>query len=398
MKRLLLSTTLALVMTGCSSVPEHNAIAEDHAMQAKPIGVDNTRYWGNELNFSYEYLEQVINAQVKNQNEQNSLDILALSGGGANGAFGAGILAAWTETGVRPEFDMVTGISTGAILAIFAFLGEEYDDYVVDFYTNYSDGDLFQSKGLLAALRSMSMFNISPYEKMVRDTITPDLLSMVAEGHNNGRLLLVGTTHLESQRFSVWNMGAIAAQNNEESEQLFENIILASTAIPGAMPAVQIDVKHNHIDYQELHVDGGVARQVFFLPDTISASSLKNSALSKERNLYVIRNGEFLPQWKDLSPAVVEVSARSLNTIIKYQGRSDVMRIYDQATQADIDFNFAHIDTDFTAKKQSKKQFDQEHMRKLFDYGYNKMAQGALWEKRPPEFDTLTVDLVTRKP
>lgn len=393
MNKILLSLGFLVTLAGCSTVPEHHGVPESLAMQVKPIGVDNTRTWGNDTRVSYEFLETFIDNYMSRKTHSDSLEILALSGGGANGAFGAGILSAWTEKGTRPEFDLVTGVSTGAILAVFAFLGTEYDYHIVDFYTNSSDDDLFKAKDFLAAFRSMSMLNVSPYEKLVRDTIDTELLSVVAEGYRHGRLLLIGTTHLESQRLSVWNMGAIAAQNTAASEKLFEDIILASTAIPGAMPAVQIEVEHGDTSYQELHVDGGVARQVFLLPDTVSASSLEKGVLAKKRQLYVIRNGEFSPSWQEVTPSLVAISSRSLNTIIKYQGRSDVMRIYNQANQANIEFNFAHIDNDFKEVNETKEQFNPEHMQKLFQYGFEKMSQDALWVDRPPEFDSLTIDV-----
>ncbi|MCL1093453.1 patatin-like phospholipase family protein [Shewanella kaireitica] len=397
MKSILLTAALSLFLAGCNTVPDHNSAPESLAYELKPMGVSNIRSWGNQAEFSYDYLETLQDNYLARHEKPTKLQVLALSGGGANGAFGAGILTAWTKTGTRPEFDMVTGVSTGAILAIFAFIGSDYDEHVVDFYTNYGYEDLFKAKGLLTSLRSMAILNISPYETLVRETITPQLLSKVAEGFHHSRLLLIGTTHLESQRLSIWNMGAIAAQNTPQSEKLFEDIILASTAIPGAMPAVQIDMEYGNETYQELHVDGGVARQVFFLPDTLSAHSFKEGVLAQERSLYVIRNGEFLPQWQEVTPSLVEVSSRSLNTIIKYQGRSDVMRIFGQANQANIEFNFAHIGNDFTDINKSQEQFNPEHMKKLFNYGHLKMIEGDLWLKRPPEFDSLILKVTAKK-
>ncbi|WP_337972440.1 patatin-like phospholipase family protein [Vibrio comitans] len=317
-------------------------------------------------------------------------NILALSGGGANGAFGAGVLSAWSDSGERPDFDIVTGVSTGAIISVFAFLGSDYDYEIIDFYTNSSDEDLYSKKSIFSIINSTSVLDIEPFENMLRDTITPNILEKVAEKHAQGKALLIGTTNLDTQRLSVWNMGEIAAIGTKESEALFENIILASTAVPGAMPAVQIDVQIDGQTYQEVHVDGGVARQVFLFPDSWDIASM-NPQKSHDLNIYVIRNGEFLPRWATTEMTLANVASRSLDTIIKYQGRSDVMQIYHQAVAAGANFHFSHIGEDFVTEKDPSLQFDNPYMRALYDYGYEQTKQGLVWDHEPPTYRTQSI-------
>ena len=388
---------IAALLAGCGSVPQHNSTPDVSLAHVNPIGLENVRTWGNmtHTDISVDHLGDFYSHyQSKLTAVDKPFNILALSGGGANGAFGAGILTAWSEKGTRPDFDIVTGVSTGAILSVFAYLGTEYDYEIIDFYTNYNDSDLYIKKGLFRGLLGTSLFNIKPFEEMVRDTITPEFLTKVAAIHYEGRRLYIGTAHLESQRLSVWNMGEIASHATPESEKLFEDIILASTAVPGAMPGVQIDVEYQGEQYHELHVDGGVARQVFLFPDTISAKSLNNSYVGRRPEVYVIRNGEFLPYWKSVAPSTKEISGRSLETIIKYQGRSDVLRIYQQSQEASMNFHFAHVDSDFNVSKTTAQHFDQQHMQTLFDYGYQKMMNKQIWQTKPPEFDQYSLEMV----
>ncbi len=282
---------------------------------------------------------------------------------------------------------MVTGVSTGAIISVFAFLGSDYDSHIIDFYTNYSDVDLYTTRSLLSIQRMTSLFDIEPFEMKVRETITPELLEEVAKRYQDGKILVMGTTNLDTQRLTVWNMGAIAALGTVESEILFENIILASTAVPGAMPAVQIDVSYEGEIYQEVHVDGGVARQVFLFPDSWDLSALADEH-NQTLNVYVIRNGEFLPRWSETEMTLSSVVSRSRDTIIKYQGRGDVMQIYRQAQQANANFYFAHIDENFDIERDPELQFDRAYMQSLYEYGFDLGSQQETWDSEPPVYGT----------
>ncbi len=277
---------------------------------------------------------------------------------------------------------MVTGVSTGAIISVFAFLGSDYDSYIIDFYTNYSDADLFTTRSVFSIQNSTSIFDTEPFELKVRETITSELLEEVAIRYKDGKVLIMGTTNLDTQRLTSWNMGAIAELGTEESEILFENIILASAAVPGIMPAVQIDVTYKGESYQELHVDGAVTRQVLLFPDYWDLSSMEDD--KRTLNVYVIRNGEILPRWSETKMTLSSVVSRSLDTMIKYQGRDDVMRIYRQAQQVSANFYFVHIDESFQYEIEPELRFDPKYMKSLYRYGYELGMKPEPWSTEPP--------------
>ncbi|MBX9584453.1 MAG: patatin-like phospholipase family protein, partial [Gemmataceae bacterium] len=189
---------------------------------------------------------------------------LALSGGGMYGAFGAGLGAGWTETGARPQFDVVTGISVGSLIAVFLFLGPRYDDLLRDEVVGVSRSDLLRLRLIATVPFAGALFNTAPIERRIERAYTPRVLAEVAAAHAAGRRLYVGTTNLDTRRLVVWDMGAIASQGTPEAYALFRRVLLASSSIPGAFPPVRLPVEVNGRRYEELHVDGGVSDEVFF--------------------------------------------------------------------------------------------------------------------------------------
>ena len=187
-------------------------------------------------------------------------------GGGANGAFGAGLLKGWTESGTRPAFKLVTGISTGALIAPFAFLGSGYDATLEDFYTTITTKDIYRERSYFAILFDpSSMTDTTPLQKIVAKQVDENVLAAVAQAHRQGRRLFIGTTNMEAGKLVIWDMGAIAASGKPGALELFRKVMLASAAIPVAFPPVFIPVKAAGKEYEEMHVDGGTAAQVFFL-------------------------------------------------------------------------------------------------------------------------------------
>ena len=200
---------------------------------------------------------------LPNRRAQN---YLALSGGGAYGAFTVGVLNGWTESGKRPEFDVVTGISTGAMIATYAFLGPKYDAMVRDYYANNTSSDLFRMRRPLSLLWADSLATTEPLQKTLEAAITPELLHEVAEAHLKGRRLYIGTTNLDTRKLVIWDMGAIASSGQPDAAKIYRDVILASSAVPGFLPPVYIDVEVNGQSYREMHVDGGATSAVFFQP------------------------------------------------------------------------------------------------------------------------------------
>jgi hypothetical protein len=306
----------------------------------------------------------------QNPADSNGCSILALSGGGANGAFGAGILCGWTQSGCRPKFQVVTGISTGALIAPLAFLGSGYDDELKRIYTSISDKDIFDIRGLfgfVGMLWNESYADTSPLSKLLEETITPEKLQAIAREHARGRRLYIGTTYLDAQRFIIWDMGAIASSKNPKAPEIFRKVMLASAAFPGAFPPVCFTVDANGQKYDEMHVDGGVVTGVFCYFRPLSETGQHPA---KPCKIYVIKNGIGAPDQKEVQRNAIKILEHSFYTMMKMQTWSDLNRIYWLAKNDDAEFAYMCIPKDYVPK--TKKMFDPVEMKKLFDIGCEK--------------------------
>ena len=194
---------------------------------------------------------------------------LAISGGGDNGAYTAGLLNGWTAAGTRPEFKLVTGISTGALIAPFAFLGPKYDATLKEVYTTISPKDVLVPRSLLAGFLSDAMADNAPLWALTRKSVTADLLKEIAAEYAKGRFLLIATADLDARRGIIWDMGKIASYGTPQALDLFVSIMIASASIPVGFPPTMIDVEVDGKRYQEMHVDGGIMAQVFVYPASI---------------------------------------------------------------------------------------------------------------------------------
>jgi hypothetical protein len=359
---------------------------------ATPIGYRGIRYWGDaELKKFNEVsalrLEQVRAAHAQDPSiPLENAYYLAVSGGGGDGAFGAGLLAGWTKAGTRPQFEVVTGISTGALTAPYAFLGPACDGKLKEVYTTITDKDVMRNTGPLGAVFGASLTDNSPLKALVARYVTPELVDRIGEENAKGRRLLVGTTNLDAQRPVVWDMTAIAASGNPDRVQLFRDVLIASAAIPGVFPPQLIRVQADGKLYEELHVDGGTTTQAFLLSAENSLKDVdKALKFPRKRALYVIMNGTFAPQAEKTETKTLAIATRSISTLIKNQSIGDAYKLYAQSHRDGVSFNIASIPADFTVK--AKSEFDQDYMRKLYDFGYG-LGQGpGVWEKTPPDYD-----------
>lgn len=309
---------------------------------------------------------------------------LAISGGGDDGAFGAGFLNGWTVSGNRPEFNLVTGVSTGALIAPFAFLGPRYDPVLEKFYTTTSSENIFKRRGLLRGLFGDAMADTLPLANMIEQTVDQPLLDAIAHEYAKGRLLLVGTTNLDTLEPVIWNLTAIAASNDPDALHLFRRVLLASASIPGAFPPVMIDVDVQGKKFQEMHVDGGVMTQVFAYPPSLPAA-LTDKVPPRKRILYVIRNGRFTSEWQEVPRRTKLIATRSIGSLTKTQGVGDLYRIFASSHRDGVEFNLAFIPTSFTAV--SRHPFDYVYMRKLYDTARQLAASGYQWNRNPPGFE-----------
>jgi hypothetical protein len=310
-------------------------------------------------------------------------NFLAISGGGDNGAFGAGLLIGWTERGDRPQFKLVTGVSTGALIAPFAFLGSNYDGVLRYVYTEVDQSAIFESRSMMTAVFNDALKDTTPLYQLISRYVDDQMMAAIANEYRKGRLLLIGTTDLDAQRPVIWNIGAIAASGRPGAVGLVRKILLASAAIPAAFPPVLIDVEVDGKPYQEMHVDGGAIAQTFLYPPTLTAGvDLRRGPLARERHAYIIRNGRLDPEWASTDRRVFSIASRAVATMIHYSGQNDVYRLQTTTARDGVDFNLAYIGRDFTVEH--TEDFDPTYMRALFEYGRAQIKDGTAWKKSGP--------------
>ena len=381
----LLVTCLGL--SGCMpQIIIRQPLPEEYADSATIDGIPFARFWGDRI--TDQLLERMGQLQPDwDSFASDNFDILAISGGGANGAFGAGLLVGWTAAGDRPKFRIVTGISTGALIAPFAFLGPDMDAELERFYTTTSTRDILTRRNLLFLLRLDSAADSTPLRNKLLELFSPEMIAAIAAEHNKGRRLFIGTTHLDAGRPMIWNIGEIANSNRPGVATLLADIFLASVSIPGVFPPVYIQVEANGRSYDEMHVDGGTSSQVFFFPAALRAEKFMDNIQMGDRRLriFVIRNSRIVSDWVAVSPRVPAIAHRSVSALIRSQGNGDVNQIYLRSLWDGIDFNLAFIPESFTLKPQE--DFDSIYMRALFDLGFKQARDGFPWQRGPIGFN-----------
>lgn len=383
---------LAATLAGCASgILREGIPTAKLANEAVVSELPGVRYWGDEVpaDFLGALRQRLPNmprlAQgASTQKGRPIVEILALSGGGGDGAFGAGLLSGWTEEGSRPEFEVVTGISAGAIIAPFAFLGPRHDDSLREIWTQYQTSELIHAQILPGLLGGASLADTGPLSELIAKYVDRKLLREIASEYKKGRILLIGTTNLDAQRPVVWNMGEIAASNHPDSLELFRKVIMASAAIPGAFPPVEIPVVAAGKKFDELHVDGGTTREVFVSPVNVPFSTYDALYSAPPiRRLYIIKNGKITPEQQIVPPKTLSIVARSITTLIKNQNLGELYRIYRMAQDSGASFNFIAVPPSFDGK--SKEFFDPVYQSALFEEGRRIGRSRIPWLKRPPD-------------
>ncbi len=322
---------------------------------------------------------------------------LALSGGGENGAYGAGLLTGWSALGTRPEFKGVTGVSTGALIAPFAFLGPSYDAKLEHFYTSIGRNDVMASRGILAALFGESLFDSAPLLRLIRNALTEEMVAAIGREYSEkGRILGIATTNLDLPAGVLWNIGAIAASGRRDAPALIARILLASASIPGVFPPVMIDLEAGGQHFQEMHVDGGTIAQVVLYPvslgggdlrgpDPSEALRLRRALERRKQSLFIIRNARIGPDFQSVSRSSVRIAGRALSVLINMQGIGDLFQLYLIARRDGMDYNATWIPASFTERPDGP--FDTAYMNKLFQFGRAAIASGTAWSKFPPGYN-----------
>lgn len=320
-------------------------------------------------------------------------NFLAVSGGGDDGAFGAGLLVGWSATGQRPEFKVVTGVSTGALIAPFAFLGPAYDEQLKRVFTKTSEKNIFIKRFITSVFFDDALSDTAPLFGLISEYVNDAMLRDLAREYRKGRLLFIGTTYLDARRPVIWNIGAIAASGHPKAVELIRKILLASAAVPMAFPPVMIDVEVDGRRYQEMHVDGGAIAQLFLYPPSVgskmTAASWKGTIVKRKRRAYIIRNGHIGVAWSEVERNTLDIGERAISTMIYASGVNDLYRAYFVTQRDGVDYNLAFIGDDFQAPPR-KQDFDPVYMNALFEYGYAKARHGYPWKKAPPYTEETT--------
>lgn len=378
--------------SGCSNLPRNPAPIEQ-MLRAEVHGMPGVRAWSGTVSEAFEedllLAAQQTMTYARARGEQvviPATNILSISGGGSYGAFGAGFMNGWSESGSRPQFQLVTGISTGALIATFAFLGPEYDEMLKLAYTTISAKDVYIPRWF-SFLWSDAFTESTPLALLIKRYITEDMVQAVARAHRQGRRLYVGTTNLDADQLIVWNMGAIADSGRSETLALFRQIILASASIPGVFPPVLMDVEVDGTPHDEMHVDGGVKAQLFLFAATLDLQRLteklgKYGNSDRVKRIFIIRNAKVGADLKQVPRNLGEISARSISSLIRTQASHDLKGLYDISTRYGIDFNWVSIPDEY--EHAVTDDFNTDEMNRLFAVGYEVGARTSAWKKVPP--------------
>ena len=315
--------------------------------------------------------------------------VLVISGGGSYGAYPAGVLVGWTVTGTRPEFDVVTGISTGALLGAFAFLGPSEDCELQKAYTTLRNEDIYQKNRLIAALFSESFADTGPLAKYIAKTASDERIRRFAIENHKGRRFYVGTTDLDARRAVVWDMGAIASRDTQESRDLFRKILLASASIPGLFPPVRIPVTVDGRRYVERHIDGGTTSSMFFAPPWVPPAEREKlpPGWLYGSDIYVLVAGKVYPDPTPVKARAIAIAGNAVSTVIYDQTRSDLHKLFLLSTMTGMSYNVAVIPRDLESPMAST-DFDPVEMTRLFNAGVQWAMTGLKWRITPPGYET----------
>jgi hypothetical protein len=360
----------SLALAACTSLPRTPYSAAD-ANGSRVLDIDGLRRYTD---------EPVAKFRFEKDDLSSSKTYLALSGGGADGAFGVGVLNGWTAAGTRPTFSVVSGVSTGGLIAPFAFLGSQYDGTLREVYTSGIAESLLDDPSIIRVLFGSGLFGNKRLRELVARYVGPEILAAVARENAKGRKLLVVTTDLDTQRTVVWDMGEIAAIASPEALRLFRDVMAASASIPLAFPPILIEAEGRGRRFEEMHVDGGVTAPVLTLPDALLFQGRLPG--NSRMNIYILVNKKLERTFELVSNSTIDVASRSLSSITQSQTRSVIFSTYDFAKRNRWGFHLSYIERDYPASP--SEGFDTAYMRALYQYGYEKAASGRAWASTLP--------------
>lgn len=384
---------LAALLSACASMERLPAVPLALASEIRPLDIPYARFYadGDPAVFRALAYEMVAKAHAhraatgKDKGKVAPTNFLAISGGGDDGAFGAGLLVGWTERGDRPEFAVVTGISTGALSAPFAFLGSEYDDALRRVYTETSADMIFSQEPILGILSGDAITDTTPLKRLIAGYVDDTMVRRIGEEYDKGRLLLIATTNLDQARSIIWNIGAIAKSSDPRARELIIEVLRASASIPGAFPPVMLDVTVDGRRYEEMHVDGGAMAQVFLYPPSLRLKTVDRARPNHKDIAYIVRNGRLFRAETSVRRQTLAIAGQAISTMTAANAVNDLYRIYLTTQRDGVDYNLAYLEDEFT--EPYKGPFDRTYMNTLFEYGYRKGKTGYAWRKLPPGYE-----------
>lgn len=367
--RLALAMLCVGMLAACATQTRIPYTVEEKAAAEVP-GFPDARAWADDRNVVLQY------AGIKTRHPT----VLALSGGGADGAFGAGVLNGWTARGDRPQFTIVTGASAGALLAPFAFLGPGYDEVTRTVFSSGEMENFLQFQGV-RGLVGTGLFNSSPLRDLIAKYVDNAVLEAVAREYHAGRRLFIVTTNLDAQRTAIWNMGQIAASGQPGALELFRKVMQASASIPGVFPPVLIDVEANGKHFAEMHVDGGVTANILVVPEALLLADKKILPSNVRPTIYAILNGKLGADFEVVKPSTLQIAVRAFMTSVRANTRNTLLASYEFIRRRGWRLNLAAIDE--SVPNQEKPGFDTAYMQMLYQHGYERAMNRQLWQTSP---------------
>jgi len=402
----LLGIGAAIPLVVLSAVAAMLALRMERRTAAPPTGAATARPWGAVDLETFDThvpsgMQRTIADSIREEDPRQfdrdgdgvrEYDFLALSGGGAHGAFGAGLLCGWSRRGDRPNFKVVTGISTGALQATPAFLGPAYDPLLERFYTRIDTADIYRKRGAVAAITGDAACDTAPLKRLLDGAIDDTVLAAVASKHAAGHRLFIGTANMDANEFTIWDMGAIASSGRPDARRRYLDVLVASASVPVLFPPVYFDVEVDGHRCREMHCDGGAEAQVFlrgFMLDVEDALEGAGLTTGEVRGrLFVIRNGrtDDRPGYAAISPSTLSIAEATIEKLFKVSSASSLYRMYVLADRYGVEFNFRCIPQNFDVGF-APLEFDRAGMNRLFDLGFRTGRDSGDWAKSPPDID-----------
>jgi len=392
--RCLASTFAVLLLTGCGTLLRDPVPLEAQNDPSIPGFTDIRFYPLTEVEPVRKAIRQAFLTETPDSYETladgwRRYNYLAVSGGGSDGAFGAGILNGWSANDNRPTFKVVTGVSTGALIAPLAFLGSAHDPQIKEAYTTIDSEEIFVERQLISMLWEESVADNKPLKDLVTAYMTPEVLDAIAVEHAKGRRLYVASTNMDREEPVIWDMGAIASSRNPASLELFRSVLVASASIPAIFPPTLVKVNLDGRQYDEMHCDGGVFFQSFFVGAVVDLPALIREAHPGYsgrviQDLYVIRNGSTTPNHKQIPRGLRSISGRAVATMLKVSGINDLYRLFLSTEHDGVGFYYVALPADYV--RSTDEEFNEAEMNRQYQLGYQLGATGIPWRRSPPGY------------